>query len=103
MDEKLETILKLAPVAIATTDSKLLFDRVNPAFCAMTGYSANELIGRPAGSIFGAADLALDSVRHDDFAFARKDGTRARVELRYEPDGTSSGGHIILLIEGERE
>jgi PAS domain S-box-containing protein len=75
MDEKLETIFKLAPVAIATTDSKLLFDRVNPAFCALTGYTAEELIGRPAGSILGAADRELHSVRHDNFAFARRDGT----------------------------
>jgi PAS domain S-box-containing protein len=48
MDEKLETVFNLAPMAIATTDSNLLYDRVNPAFCDLTGYSAGELIGRPA-------------------------------------------------------
>jgi PAS domain S-box-containing protein len=79
MDEKLETVFNLATMAIATTDSNLLYDRVNPAFCDLTGYSAGELIGRPAGSIFGEADGVLDSARHDNFSFARKDGTCVRV------------------------
>ncbi len=96
MDAKLEAILQLIPTAIATTDSQLLFDCVNPAFCALTGYSAEELIGRPAGSLFGAESLALGSARHDNLAFSRKDGTAAQVQLRFEPDGTSSGGHVIM-------
>jgi PAS domain S-box-containing protein len=110
LDAKLGTIFKLAPIAIATTDQHLHYESVNPAFCALTGYSPEELMGYPAATVFGAASTVLDSERGGQINFTRKDGTTAQVELRVAAENIS-GARVIVMTdisyrirtEGERE
>ena len=49
-------MFNLAPVAIAILDDKLKIHSVNPAYCALTENSAEELIGVDAASIIGARE-----------------------------------------------
>jgi len=69
------------PVAIAILDDKLRILSVNPAYCALTGYAADELIGLPfetAGErAAGRAELK------------RKDGSIAQIEWQIAQDGIS--------------
>lgn len=46
-DAKLQIMFNLAPVAIAILDQSFKYESVNSAFCTLTGYSAEELSGRP--------------------------------------------------------
>ena len=108
LDAKLRMIFALAPVAIATLDRDFLYDSVNPAFCALTGYSRDELIGRPAATVFGDAADTLElrsrgpsgreTPHIDELKFARKDGALARVELRMALEQIS-GARIIVMTD----
>ena len=110
LDAKLGTIFKLAPIAIATTDQNMRYDSVNPAFCALTGYSSAELVGRPVAAVFGTGHRIFEADHGGRLNFARKDGTTAQVELRIASENIS-GSRIIVMTdisyriktEGERE
>jgi PAS domain S-box-containing protein len=110
LDAKLGTIFKLAPIAIATTDQNLRYDSVNPAFCSLTGYSSEELVGNPVGTVFGTATRIFESEQGGQLNFKRKDGSTAQVELRIAAENIS-GARVIVMTdisyriktEGERE
>jgi PAS domain S-box-containing protein len=110
LDAKLRTIFKLAPIALAMTDKQLRYESVNPAFCELTGYSADELIGLPVAAVFGDAvkpfDLQADALRDsphpEQFSFSRKDGTVAHVELRLASEEVSGARIIVVLDITER-
>ena len=46
---RLRTMFKLAPVAIAILDESSSMKSVNPAFCALTGCTPAELVGKSRG------------------------------------------------------
>jgi PAS domain S-box-containing protein len=108
LDAKLRTIFKLAPIAIAMTDNHLRYESVNPAFCELTGYAPNELIGQPMATVFGGTAGILESrspapseqecVGDEQFNFLRKDGTRAQVELRWALEAIS-GARIMVMTD----
>jgi PAS domain S-box-containing protein len=108
LDAKLRTIFKLAPVAIAMTDNHLRYESVNPAFCELTGYAANELIGLPVTTVFGEAAGILESrslppaeqesVGREQLSFTRKDGTTAQVELRWALEAIA-GVRIMVMTD----
>jgi PAS domain S-box-containing protein len=54
VDARFRTMFDLAPVAIAILDDALAFESVNPTFCALTGYSAAELLGQHLDLCLGA-------------------------------------------------
>jgi diguanylate cyclase (GGDEF)-like protein/PAS domain S-box-containing protein len=101
--ERFRLILHTAPIGmdIVALDGELL--EVNPAFCALTGYAAGEIIGRrvdvirhPDESLLEDADagrlLAGDIASYDvERRYLRKDGTerwgRVRVALLRDPNG----------------
>jgi signal transduction histidine kinase/CheY-like chemotaxis protein len=76
----------------------------------LTGYSAEELMGSPAATVFGAASRVLDAEHSGPINFTRKDGTTAQVELRIASENIS-GARVIVMTdisyriktEGERE
>jgi PAS domain S-box-containing protein len=108
LDAKLRTIFKLAPIGIAMTDKNLRFESVNPAFCEMTGYSADQLVGLSAAAVFGGsagilesdslAQTQRESVESEQLSFSRKDGTKAQVESRMALEGIS-GARIVVMTD----
>jgi PAS domain S-box-containing protein len=110
LDAKLRTLFKAAPVAIAMTDHNLCYESANPAFYSLTGYSTEELIGRPAIEVFGNDPRIFDSEipYNGQFDLTRKDGTHLAVELRVRSE-ILSGVRIIVMtdisyrLQAERE
>ena len=107
LDAKLRTMFKLVPVSIAMLDTSLKFDSVNPEFCALTGFSPDELVGLPASKVFGedARIFDIDPVSsppdvsgRQRLEFPRKDGTRAQIEWRLTVEPVS-GVRILVLTD----
>ncbi len=91
-DARLRTMFNLAPVAIAILDDKLKILSVNPAYCALAGVPAEELIGVDAAPNIGAQDADRGTGR---FALARKDGTTAEIEWQIAKESVT--GSCILV------
>ncbi len=84
-DDLLAAAFEVAGVGVCFTDERGDFVRVNPKFCAMLGYAAEELIGRPwtiiappevvanAGRFFGALLKNSPNVP-EEWRIRRKDG-----------------------------
>ena len=99
LDAKLRTVFELAPVGIATLDDKFTYSSVNPAYCALTGYSSEELVGQPATFALDAgapslqqiADTAPDGAGRwtRQLRFKKKDGTRVEVEWHVAKENIS--------------
>jgi PAS domain S-box-containing protein len=100
LDAKLRTIFKVAPVAIAMTDQNLRYESVNPAFCTLTGYSPEELIGLPATAIWGNDPKIFDKENpySGELNLIRKDRSTAPVELRVALEGVS-GARIVVITD----
>jgi PAS domain S-box-containing protein len=81
-------------VAIAILDEKLKILSVNPAYCALTGSPAEELIGQSfdAASIGGTCDADRATGR---FSLARKDGATAEIEWQIAKESVT--GSCILV------
>ena len=100
LDAKLRTIFKVAPVAIAMTDQNLRYESVNPAFCTLTGYSSEELIGLPASAIWGNDPKIFDKENpySGELNLIRKDRSTTPVELRVALEGVS-GARIVVVTD----
>ena len=95
--EKLnQSILNSAPVGICLTDENGYFVQVNPAYCELYGFKAEELIGQPFTIHFPQADTAEISLilqeyknficttnenKNDKYCVSQKDGTQLIVDL----------------------
>jgi PAS domain S-box-containing protein len=109
LDAKLRTVFNLAPAAIAIMDGQFRYESVNPAFCALTGYSAEELIGRP-GDSFLAADSKHPDLRDGgtrgageklsgvSLRFVKKDGGVADMEWQIATENIS-GVRILVATD----
>jgi PAS domain S-box-containing protein len=116
LDAKLRTMFKLAPIAIAMLDQTLKYESVNPAFCALTGYAPDELVGVAAATVFGdqagefefAPHVNGDSPHQGQMSFLRKDRTMAQVEWRLAVESVT-GARILVVtdisyrLQAERE
>jgi PAS domain S-box-containing protein len=90
LDAKLRTMFNLAPVAIAILDQEFRYESANPAYCLLTGYSAEELIGQPGDMVVNGSSGALGENalaektpgghRSKQLTIRRKDGSTAEVE-----------------------
>ncbi|GAC1667529.1 MAG: hypothetical protein NVS9B2_09150 [Steroidobacteraceae bacterium] len=109
LDAKLRTMFKLAPVAIAMLDQSLIYESVNPAFCALTGYLPEELVGFPAAVVFGAdtsvfhtgptsSELHGAVESEGQLHFPRKDGTVVPVAWRIASESIS-GARILVVTD----
>jgi signal transduction histidine kinase/CheY-like chemotaxis protein len=96
-DASLRTVFALVPVAIAVVDDELRYESVNPAFCALTGYSAEELIGQSARALIGAPSGAGGRSIHSA-SLERKGGGTAQIECHAVVDG-NLGRRILAAIE----
>jgi PAS domain S-box-containing protein len=116
LDAKLRTIFKVAPAAIAMTDQHLRYESVNPAFCALTGYAAENLVGSDAKTVFSQAMHIFDSqpskdvVPSQEVSLVRQDGSTVRVELHIASESVAGARIIVMndisnrvIAERERE
>jgi PAS domain S-box-containing protein len=105
LDARLRTMFNLAPVAIAILDDKHRFDSVNPAYCHLTGFSAEELIGKPfeAGvegpSGLGEAVAAAATMpRTGRLLLERKDGNVRELEWSLAEEA-ATGFRILVATD----
>ena len=98
LDAKLRTMFNLVPAAIAILDESLRYESVNPAYCALTGYSADELVGQPFKSYLGPESSQTELLADAQFpaghaprvaTFRRKDGSGAEIEWQFAMEGIS--------------
>lgn len=92
LDARLRTMFNLVPVGIAVLDAEFRHENVNPAYCAITSRSREELIGRSFSEIMGGrgAEWQFDSTgsfgtvpqQPRRLTIERADGTVAHVELQ---------------------
>ncbi len=90
LDAKFRITFDLAPAGMAILDENLRYTGVNPAYCSLTGYSPEELVGQPIAFSLDQSSPSLEelSVTHLDSAggwkrhlrFRRKDGGIIEVE-----------------------
>jgi PAS domain S-box-containing protein len=110
-------MFELAPVAIAHLDDGLKLESVNPAFCALSGYSSGELVGRNFGVCLSEAPenerelAAMQSGMNDRhsgrFNFKRKDGSLAEIQGQVARESVSGARVLVaedvsLQIQAER-
>jgi diguanylate cyclase (GGDEF)-like protein/PAS domain S-box-containing protein len=62
-----ELVMASAPMGVAVIDSAGIYRSVNPAHCALYGYRADELIGRPFTAIVPPDRQAVALARHQSF------------------------------------
>jgi PAS domain S-box-containing protein len=51
-EERFRNVIEKSPVGICITNQASVFEYVNPAYCALLGYSAKELQGKPFSVLF---------------------------------------------------
>jgi PAS domain S-box-containing protein len=111
-DAKLRTVFDLAPIGIAILDQNFTYTSVNPAYCKMTGFEEEELLGRPI-----TFSLAANSLSIEDFAkaapgdaghwsgqleFEKKDGGKADFEWEIAREDISSTRILISSDVSQR-
>ena len=104
LDAKLRTIFKVVPAAIAMTDRFLKYESVNPAFCALTGYAAEDLIGAGAEAVFGRAMHIFESLPGKEASYTeeielvRQDRSTVPVELSIASESIT-GARIVIMTD----
>lgn len=103
LDARLRTMFNLAPAAIAILDGALKFESVNPAYCELTGYSADELTGRSFETLLtdrldrsAAAEPGAGSKGRA--ALMRKDGEIRQIEWQIAKENVS-GVRILVATD----
>jgi PAS domain S-box-containing protein len=96
-DIEFRQLVANAPVAEALLSLEGTFLLVNPAFCAFTGYSEDELVGRTLQEIPTAGEFLLD--REKVRGMLKGLITSYTVEKRYtRPDGSEAHGLLSVSI-----
>jgi PAS domain S-box-containing protein len=80
-DSFLQSILRAAPIGIGVVKDRIFFE-VNPYLCAMTGYSAEELLGKSAKILYPTEE-DLNYVGREKYAQITAYGT-GTVETRWK-------------------
>jgi PAS domain S-box-containing protein len=108
LDAKLRTMFNLAPVAIAILDDRFNYESVNPAYSALTGYPADELVGRSAQTQLDGNVEPLDAASKAHLQssqrwtrqvqFTKQDGAVATFEWQMAKEGIS-GVRILVATD----
>lgn len=88
---RLEAILRAAPAGIGVEVDRLITD-VNDRLCAITGYAAPELLGRPLRQLFASG------ADYDHITRQRYDPRRAAVVLSHETQFRRKDGRIVDVM-----
>lgn len=105
---KLLTLFNLVPVAIAIFDEDFRYESVNPAYCALTGYAAEELLGKAGDTylVIESEPLDAQTAAHPEtgerwtreLRFEKKDGSVAEVEWQIAKE-SRSGVRILVATD----
>jgi PAS domain S-box-containing protein len=86
LDARLRIVFDLAPAGIAILDERFIYTTVNPAYCALTGYAQEELVGQPLTFSLASASSLEDLVKT-----AANDTGRSSLQLRFrKKDGSTA-------------
>jgi signal transduction histidine kinase len=92
--DSFRAVFDVVPVAIALLNEELRYETVNPAFCALSGYSAEELIGQPVSFLLPALPQSLaPGVQYAKLE--KKGGGIADIECQTLLEGIS--GRLVLI------
>jgi PAS domain S-box-containing protein len=105
---KARALFDLAPIAVAVLDAQNRYESVNPAYCRLTGYSPEELLGKPASAaasegsdaLFSTMDLQVEeSGRWEgQLHLKRKDASVVEVEWLIAKESIS-GARILVAAD----
>jgi PAS domain S-box-containing protein len=97
-----------APVALAIMDGDFRYESVNPAYCALTGYSSDELIGTVGSSHLASeaehinagigSQIVAGKPWIRELRFCKKDGTVSEVEWQIVREDVS-GVWILVATD----
>lgn len=96
-----DELAELAQIARMSSDSIVVSDAqrrivwTNPAFLALTGYTAREVLGRDADTLLQGPGTDPAAGRRLREAIARKEPVRAEI-LNYRRDGTPFWAHLSI-------
>jgi diguanylate cyclase (GGDEF)-like protein/PAS domain S-box-containing protein len=86
-----------SPVGVALADEGELLMLVNPAYCALLGRSAEELVGRSPREFIHPDDLPEHDATAQRMAAVDVGDTAQRLEKRYlQPDGSTRWGWMAV-------
>ena len=90
-------MFELAPAAVAILDTGLRHESVNPGYCALTGYTPDELMGTSAVALLNLPDAPMTS-SNGLSTLERKDGSTALVDWKMATEPISES-HILVLTD----
>jgi PAS domain S-box-containing protein len=103
-NQRLGTVLRLAPVGVALMDAQLRYEEVNEAFCTLLGCTPEELVGKVLGHRWDRpldaahAQLKETGLWQGEAQVARRDASVVQVEWRIAKE-EASGGYIIIASD----
>jgi PAS domain S-box-containing protein len=108
-EETFRALIEAAPVGITLSNQHGRRVEINDAFCALSGYARDELIGREVGAIYdaeqGEAIMAgfrtpssLDVVQREDYSLLTKGGERRTVLATGTTVHTTDGQPLRLVF-----
>jgi hypothetical protein len=99
LDAKFRAMFTSAPVAIAIMDKDFRYESVNPAYCALTGYGIDDLVGQPGSShVASPAEPLEASIASrgaagqpwiEELRFRKRDGSISEVEWQIVKEDVS--------------
>jgi PAS domain S-box-containing protein len=101
--ERFRRLFDQAPIGMAIVSLDGRFQRVNPALCAITGYTAEELLATGPSGLEHPADAPAGEGGEDarELRYLRRDGTpvwvRETVQVVHDPSGRPV--HLLGMIE----
>jgi PAS domain S-box-containing protein len=90
-EERLRAAFELSAAATLLLDESARIQDANRAFCELTGYSVDELLGKPLADLTHPEDAALDP----EFVASVFRGAPGTVERRYV---TKEGGTVLVKV-----
>jgi PAS domain S-box-containing protein len=98
LDARMRTMFNLVPVAIAILDDSLKILSVNPAYCALSGYTADELTGQTFDPRLPDGPQSGEERATGRVDLRRKDGTFAEVEWQIAKESIT-GVRILVASD----
>jgi PAS domain S-box-containing protein len=108
LDARLRTMFELAPSGMAILDSRLNYENVNAAFCAIAGCAADEMIGKALAETPGrgwrevAKQLSQRNRWHGELPITRPDGGVCHLDWRVAREELSAALFVTATDITER-